>query len=352
MTNAIMARDTTGASLIHSFDPALSFPNHSCEPNTYVFVEGKELRFRSSKPLSAGDEITFCYGGPIEPALLRESLKHTHLIDNCCCPVCKDKNTNDAHQDGVDPKRLKSAEQELFNLFGKTFTNLKTGAGQMETKARRAVTKYGIDPNEPEEFYTYAALMAAIGIAYSVEDPFRGIKLYLKGLLSMGSRREPPWIRSFADLLRFYYPFFGTNNEKFNPDHENDFPTLEERLLVYYWYVEELQHAIHRVFGPDTTYTKAIRNWCLRMFDLAPMLSQSKDPTSVGTKFRLAQFRLLDWARIDRKKAITLTFVQESSPKLAAEIRKAEQEDDAEKCAVNLADLRLKGVHSLEEKNN
>jgi hypothetical protein len=221
----------------------------------------------------------------------------------------------------------------------------------METKARRTVTKYGLDPNEPGKFFTYASLMTAIGIAYSVENPCRGVKLYLKGLLSMGSHREPAWIRSFADLLRFYYPFFNTDKEKFNPDHDNDFPTLEERLLVYYWYVEELQQAIHKVFGPDTMYTKAIRKWCLNVFDLSPMISQSRDPKSVGTKFRMAQFRLLDWARIDRRKAIILTFVQEGSPKLAAEIRKAEQEDDEEECAASLADLRLKELHSLEDKS-
>ena len=351
MTNAIMLRDTTGSSVIHCFDPALSLLNHSCEPNAYLFVEGKELRIRSSKPLSAGDEITFCYCGPTEPVLLRDILKYTHLIEKCCCPVCKDTNTSDAHHDNADSKRLKDAEQELFNLFGKTFKDIKIGAEGMETKARKAVTKYGLDPNEPDNFYTYATLMTAIGMAYSVENPIRGVKLYLKGLLSMGSRREPAWIRSFADLLRYYYPFFGTDNEKFNPDHEDDFPTLEERLLVYYWYVEELQQAIHRVFGPDTVYSKAMRKWCLNVFDLASMISQSRDLKSVGTKFRLAQFRLLDWARIDRRKAITLPFVQESSPKLAAEIRKAEQEDDAEKCAVSLADLRLKGLHSLEDKS-
>lgn len=346
-----MVRDTTGASIIHIFDPALSLLNHSCEPNAYLFVEGKELRVRSFKPISAGDEITFSYEGPIEPALLPDCLKYTHLIDNCCCPVCKAKDTNDARYDGTDSQLLKNAEQALFNLFGKTFTNLKTGAEEMETKARRTVIKYGLDPNEPEKFYTYAVLMAAIGIAYAVENPCRGIKLYLKGLLSMGSCREPAWIRSFADLLRFYYPFFSADDEKFNPDHDNAFPTLEERMLVYYWYVEELQQAIHRVFGPDTMYTKAIRKWCLCIFDLAPMVSQNKNPKSVGTKFRLAQFRLLDWAQIDRKKAITLTFVQESNPELATEIRKAEQEDDAEECALNLADLRLKELNSLEDKN-
>lgn len=48
-------------SRVTMFDLVASLSNHSCDPNAFVFHEGRQLRMRSLKPISPGDEITLSY---------------------------------------------------------------------------------------------------------------------------------------------------------------------------------------------------------------------------------------------------------------------------------------------------
>lgn len=43
---------------MHCFDIALALLNHSCEPNAFVFFEGRHAHVRSLRMIYPGEEIT------------------------------------------------------------------------------------------------------------------------------------------------------------------------------------------------------------------------------------------------------------------------------------------------------
>lgn len=68
-----------------AFDTLTTTINHSCDPNAFVYFEGKELRVRSLKKIAAGEEITILYVDPnLDVVDRREVLQHEHFFE-CRC---------------------------------------------------------------------------------------------------------------------------------------------------------------------------------------------------------------------------------------------------------------------------
>ena len=62
--------------------------NHDCSPNAFWEFNGKELLIRSYKPISAGEEIRFCYiPDPGDYTQRRLQLKSMWNFD-CTCNLC------------------------------------------------------------------------------------------------------------------------------------------------------------------------------------------------------------------------------------------------------------------------
>jgi SET domain-containing protein len=53
-------------------DVTTAMVNHSCEPNSFAFLDGSYLHVRSLKKLVPGDEITFCYSETVEDLFTRK----------------------------------------------------------------------------------------------------------------------------------------------------------------------------------------------------------------------------------------------------------------------------------------
>lgn len=59
--------------------------NHSCEPNSFAFLEKGEIRVRSLRKIAAGEEITICYIDPtVDVKSRREILMDEHFFE-CGC---------------------------------------------------------------------------------------------------------------------------------------------------------------------------------------------------------------------------------------------------------------------------
>ena len=59
--------------------------NHSCDPNTFVYFEGNQLRVRSIRPISAGEEITICYVDPTLILTARKAFLQREYFFDCSC---------------------------------------------------------------------------------------------------------------------------------------------------------------------------------------------------------------------------------------------------------------------------
>lgn len=66
-------------------DPFASLINHSCEPNAFIFSDGGQLRVRSLRPLSAGDEITICYADVAFGVMIRQESLRSKYFFICRC---------------------------------------------------------------------------------------------------------------------------------------------------------------------------------------------------------------------------------------------------------------------------
>jgi SET domain-containing protein len=68
-----------------SLDIVGSLMNHSCDPNSFVFHEGSELRVRSLKHIEASEEITQCYADVDMDVLFRRNGLEEENFFTCEC---------------------------------------------------------------------------------------------------------------------------------------------------------------------------------------------------------------------------------------------------------------------------
>ena len=69
----------------YAFDVVTAMINHSCDPNAFVYFEGNELRVRSIRPITAGEEITICYVDPTLILTARKAFLQREYFFDCSC---------------------------------------------------------------------------------------------------------------------------------------------------------------------------------------------------------------------------------------------------------------------------
>lgn len=68
-----------------SLDTVASLINHSCDPNAFVVFEGGELRVRTTRKISAGEEITQCYTDVDMDVIIRRMTLRSEYLFYCRC---------------------------------------------------------------------------------------------------------------------------------------------------------------------------------------------------------------------------------------------------------------------------
>ncbi|KAF2688647.1 hypothetical protein K458DRAFT_384828 [Lentithecium fluviatile CBS 122367] len=84
-TNCLCINPAEGETVSTSFDIIASIINQSCDPSTFVFLEGNSLCVRSIRKLRAGDEITQCYIDVAMNFLLRRQALKSEFFFYCHC---------------------------------------------------------------------------------------------------------------------------------------------------------------------------------------------------------------------------------------------------------------------------
>ena len=84
--NCVKLRPATKPAAVgNALDLLTATINHSCNPNAFVFYEGRELRARSLRKIAPGEEITICY---VDPTIFvhgrRQLLQRVHFFE-CSC---------------------------------------------------------------------------------------------------------------------------------------------------------------------------------------------------------------------------------------------------------------------------
>ncbi|KAF4731045.1 hypothetical protein FOZ63_002993, partial [Perkinsus olseni] len=67
-----------------------SLLEHSCNPNAFVFVHGREASVIAQVPISIGEPVSVSYIDAFAPITIRRQLLSAKFSFQCCCPVCTD----------------------------------------------------------------------------------------------------------------------------------------------------------------------------------------------------------------------------------------------------------------------
>ncbi|KAF4647870.1 hypothetical protein FOZ61_003586, partial [Perkinsus olseni] len=67
-----------------------SLLEHSCNPNAFVFVHGREASVIAQVPISIGEPVSVSYIDAFAPTTIRRQLLSAKFSFQCYCPVCTD----------------------------------------------------------------------------------------------------------------------------------------------------------------------------------------------------------------------------------------------------------------------
>lgn len=117
-TNAFQLIDHTEDEIGLLFDPLLSQANHSCVPNAFIAVDGRQARLISLLPIKKDEEICISYVDSTAGTKTRQATIKDKYCFSCICPRCKDDKTVYQVYRDLLPVLEQSSESFIFNLPG------------------------------------------------------------------------------------------------------------------------------------------------------------------------------------------------------------------------------------------
>ena len=298
-----------------ALDPLASLLNHSCDPNAFFFSEAGELRFRSLRSLSAGDEITISYTDVTVDVGGRRAELESKYFFACSCMSkqssnmyttlitlrhpgnkCESDMRNYAHMVSSNPVQLKAIEEvqnQLSNLVHRTKLTYNEDARTLqdvEAKIKDLTPKAFPDRIWPEHLQPMPAILQRLGQGYKhlgmLEE---GLKFSLRGCLSVCRQGEPEWVGQMFSVLEIF----------------SRIPKDEDLTHVFLGYLSELALNSRRVHGEDSAYTIAIQKWFLDAHKATG--EPHMGGPAFSKRFKSGQSNLLKWASIAETKGVILT---------------------------------------------
>ncbi|KAL5353109.1 hypothetical protein ACLOAV_001139 [Pseudogymnoascus australis] len=186
------------------FDLVASLANHSCDPNAFVFHEGRQLRMRSLKPLNPGDEITLSYVNLRAGMIPRGIALRNSNSFVCRCDRCEKESKyllSLARNEGFDIKQFAKVESE-FDEFKKGACNSKDTINKMKASlANLTRTMFPTRP-WPLNLYPMGSMQIVFAALYTNSDCHDTAAIHsLKGCLAETFRSGHIWVNHLHTLL-------------------------------------------------------------------------------------------------------------------------------------------------------
>ncbi|KAF1842697.1 SET domain-containing protein [Cucurbitaria berberidis CBS 394.84] len=112
LTNSLTLITPTLDPLGIILDPILGHINHSCDPNSFVIMDGAEISIRTLKPIKRDEEIYISYIDTTNPYYRRQSELQARWFFRCKCTKCQKGATLDEDQWALEPKALSKKVQD------------------------------------------------------------------------------------------------------------------------------------------------------------------------------------------------------------------------------------------------
>ena len=324
-----------------AYDTVTAMINHSCDPNSVLFFEGRELRLRALKKIDADREITISYLDPTLTVASRQAfLSREYFFEcRCKCPnlYCRRSKGQYSDQARQPGKRCKSelAEEHYLTKVSNTWPallqaqedirRLIKGAVRasnypgiypafedlptVETKLRTIIAK-ALPRNNPwpDHMEPLPSARLSIALLYLRQDkPIRALRNALAGKL-LSTRTdpgEPEWVNETFDVVVTVLVAAGSVPPDAAALEDKKFPKLEDIRTMAYGYLFAACRGAEKAFGKDCRYTLEMKEM---MDDMVKKKTDSVLPGTVkfASEFAAAQKRTLEWAGIPKEHGISI----------------------------------------------
>ncbi|KAI1081427.1 hypothetical protein F5B20DRAFT_536023 [Whalleya microplaca] len=293
-----------------TLDVVASLMNHSCNPNVVLFFEGNELRVQSLRPLQANEELTQCYTDVQCDVLLRQKLLEENYFFTCCCARCREE--LDYHQkrelgNNSHIEVVRQTQQQLLNLVNNTVAKASTNiesvnVDEVATTAETLADETAVDGNWPDDLEPLPSLWKTLGrISQAQGNALTGLEYSLEGCASTKRRIGPRWMDDLFELIQVFTHVLVLPEDD-SVFQDESFPRKSELSILFYGYLEELFRLGRNIYGLDTCYVQAIKNW------LKELRGSSEQPwngrLASNERFSESHGKLLEWIGVDRGKWI------------------------------------------------
>ncbi|OBT62586.1 hypothetical protein VE03_07379 [Pseudogymnoascus sp. 23342-1-I1] len=280
-----------------------SFINHSCDPNAFLFLEGRTLRMRSLRPINAGEEITRSYM-ELEEGMVerREALRDMYSFV-CNCIRCETEID--------DLKDLAIAEdfslREFYEIRAK-FVNFKNEVLSCnntidEMKLQLTILTDLIFPYRPwpSTVYPMGEMKMVFARLYAnAEKHDQAVIHALQGCLATTLRYGPNWVRLLHALLNFLKSYL-TALIAAGADSDSSHIVQDYCIGI----LNELVVQAKKVFGTNAKYTLAVAKWRNDNFKIVELPLPGYE--GFAERFGKAQKKMLSWAGIHKRYAVVLS---------------------------------------------
>lgn len=321
-------------------DLVVSLINHCCDENAHVFFEGRELRCRALKDISAGSEITVCYQDVRQDVLHRRRTLKVQFYITCNCKLkllrVKRKYADDwqanvypgakckaemAEHVATDVKykdhinSLRNAQEKLNKLqytYESAFNNYTArnikAVLDYQNKVLDIEKEVYHGGNWPAHMEPMPTALRTLGCMFRDLNYVVGLEFVLKGTLYTRQHSGPSWVLDLMAIVK-YMMFIAQSNDgddfkwtgAGHPDALGGRATLRD---VARGYMAMVCVDGKFTFGLDTKYVRALYKMA------GDILERRGDPAIDTDEFRQrfeeAQERLLAWAKMKAGRGLEL----------------------------------------------
>ncbi|KAK4155397.1 hypothetical protein C8A00DRAFT_42028 [Chaetomidium leptoderma] len=300
----------------YAVDICTAMINHSCDPNAFVFFEGRQLRIRSLKKIAAGEEVTICYLDPtLDVAARKALLKHEYFFD-CYCNRCKSEIREQRSLLGGSNELspLHQAQREVLGLINSAVraSNYPGIYAALEDLPAietgvRTITAGAFPPEKPwpEHMEPLPSARLALAMLYLGQGkPVAALRNALKGkLLSTRTDGGPDWVNEMLDVVTVLI-VAGSLPPDAPAFADTDFPSVDDIRNVAYGYLLKVSQRARKAFGRDSEYARGISSMAVTM--AAKKAGAVFGGEEFVVEFEPAQRKVLAWAGVPEENGICL----------------------------------------------
>ncbi|RDW68633.1 hypothetical protein BP5796_09290 [Coleophoma crateriformis] len=309
-----------------------SLINHSCDPNAFIFFEQSQLRVRSLRPITAGEEIAQTYVDSRLGVMMRQKILKSDYFFTCECEYRTDfsftwlskekflggsrcqEELRDcqawASKENISVHVFADTENEILQCLNRVIKDRNTSGTrkaleQIEADFSLLTTRVFPKQDWPDTLWPMNDVKLLLAKLYKDNENHQQAVIYaLKGCLGFTRRSGPEWDDTLFELLQFI-ALLVIPERKGISAKPSSFPGDQQLWDFFHGLLHQLLLQSEKTFGLDTAYTKAIITWHANAERSAgrPLPGE----TGFSKRFDKAQSVILSWAEIDMSRKIVLT---------------------------------------------